>query len=814
MVNQKYSPHVPLFMPVLCYGLGIVAGNIFFSIKAYLAIFAFCIAVSIFFHILGRKFRRITYAFILLCFFCFGSFRFLQSYYYYSCDHIICFCQNDNLTLATIKGEVISEPEIKASTGALSEFDLMRQNGMSFDLLCSDILIGNSWQPVTGIVRVYLSEPMLELSASHSIELSGRIYRRQSAETRSPFYTRKTRVLAACSVDHNELVKINHNINPTMSYGSCLTRVRTELRNRLGVAEENPVSTGPGNMFAALLLGDRAGISPETKEAFIAGGTMHFLSLSGLHVGMLTGLIWLIVRPFRINRFWQGMIPAVVTLVFILIVPARGPVLRAGLISIFFCLGYISRRKSSPVNLLALSAFLILIFRPLDIFDAGFQLSYSITLALVIITPSVFTDIFRNPEKIRLVDYYDLPLLDDRPWLQRQISMLRRTVISLSIVSIVAWLVSLPIIAWHFNRVAWLAPLNSVIMALPVSMTMLAGLVRLLVSLVLPAFAIFLEPILDLPGELLLSLAQSLASIDGTSENVAPVPILLLIIYLLSISFNLLFAFYKKYSLLRRTACITIICVIAFMLLAPFRFSSDTLKLHFLPAGHGCVTIIELPNGGTILYDCGSYDNFDLGEYSVVPYLRRLGCNSIDAAIISHSDMDHYSALPDVAARIKIDRLFVPLGFGRHFTASDYRFMELVDRESIPVTYLAVDDRLTGGNIKVNVLWPPDGEHESANESSLVVKIISEEKTILLCGDITPEVMRQLLDGQVDLAADYLLLPHHGELSDILQDFVDAVSPNAAILSARRPTADKRQALSSLCPYLYQPQTEKPVIID
>ena len=813
MAILRHSPHVPLFMPVLCYGLGIVFGRFPFLINTHLLLLASCIAAAFFFHCCGKKFRNATYVLILFSFFCFGSFRYLQSYYYYKPSHIIRYCQNDNLNIASIRGKIATLPELRISHGLLSEFDFMKQNGMSFDLHCDSILVDNTWQTVSGIVQIYTAEPMLELAEGQNIELTGRLYRRESAENRSPYYLRKNRVIAACSVDHNELIMINPNAESETSFGHYLTLARINLQKRLGVTiGEN--ATAPGDMFAALLLGERGGISSDTREAFIAGGTMHFLSLSGLHVGMLTALIWLLVRLFSISRFWQGFIPATFILLFILIVPARAPILRAGIISIFFCFGYISRRKSSPINLLALSAFLILIFRPLDIFDAGFQLSYSIALALVIFTPQVFAGVFRDPEKIRLVDYFEIPLLDDRPWYLQQLSWLRKCISAMAIVSIVAWVVSLPLIAWHFNRIAWLAPINSVIMALPVALTMLAGLAKLLVSLALPVFYSTLEPILNSPGELLLALAQYLAVVPGTSENVAPVPLWLMVLYLLALSTNLLFAFYKKYFYLRWSACSMFACLILFVLQAPFHSNTNKLKLHILPAGHGCVTIAELPTGKTILYDCGSYDNFSLGEYYVVPYLRKLGCNSIDAAIVSHSDMDHYSALPDVAARIKIQKMLVPVGFGKHFTASDYRFMELIDLEAVPVDYLAAGDKMSVSNVVIDIIWPVDNNHDNPNESSMVIKITSPDKSILLCGDITPSVMKLLLDSQVDLTADFLLLPHHGEISDVLQDFVDSVSPETAILSAGRLSEAKLQNLNSLCPKLLRPVTEKPVVID
>ena len=813
MSHVKHFAAVPLFLPVLAYCLGIVSGNLIASINLPLILLACSILLSIIFHFCGYKLKAVTYCLILFSFFCFGNFRYMQSYYCYNNKHIIRYCQSEDLNIASLRGVIIEQPKLRLSKGALSEFDFMKQNGMSFRLRCESIKVNNKWQPVSGIIQVYTGEPMLELSQGMDLQLTGNLYSRQTFANRSPVYCRRSRIIAACSVDNNESVQILPSTDMSAWNTSYLTRIRNNLQRRLGMSSYQ-LETDPDSILAALLLGQRAGISSDVKEAFIAGGTMHFLSLSGLHVGMLTGLVWLIIRPFRISRFWQGAVPALLTLAFMLIVPARAPVLRAGIISIFFCLGYIVRRKSSPVNLLLLSAFLILIFRPLDIFDAGFQLSFSIVLALVIITPSVFADVFRDPEKIRLVDYYEMPLLDDRPWHIRYFVLARKFISAMLIVSIVAWVVSLPLIAWHFNRVSWFAPINSMLMAIPVAFTMLAGLLKIVVSLLLPVCSNMLEPVFNMPGRFLIWLAQFQADIPLTCENVASVPVWLLIVYLVVLSSNLCFAFIKQYLYLRWSFCVMIMCLAVFIFLAPFHFKTEKLRLHFLPVGHGCASIIELPDGSTMLYDCGSYDNFSLGEYAVVPYLRRLGCNSINAAFISHSDLDHYSALPDVAQRIPIDTMLVPVGFGKHFTVSDKKFMELMNNGLTDIDFLQIGDRLYIGNIEIDILWPRNSQHDTPNESSMVIKIISSEKSILLCGDITPEVMLQLLREEIDLSADIMLLPHHGELSDVLQDFVDAVSPSTAILSARTPSDNKLHTLQRLCPELLQVTAGNPVVIE
>ena len=788
MAGMVKCQSVPLFLPAVCYCLGILSGQFYSNISIWLAAMAISIIAAALILIFCRQ-SRSAYVFILLGVLSYGGFRYNQSYYYYSSNHIARYCSSEGLNIATISGTVIDKPQLKLAKGALAHYDFLSRNGMSFNFNSQKIKINDKWENVSGKIRVVTSEPCLHVNKGDTLQITGTIYKRNTLDSGIGNYIRRNRILVGMAVKHNELIaKVTSKTN---KYDPV--HLIDGLREKVASVFDNSDS---GSVMAALLLGQRNDISKEVKESFIRSGTMHYLSLSGLHVAMLTGGLWLLLRIAGAGRYFQAIVSILFVVLFMLLVPSRGPVIRAGIMMILFCLGYMLRLCSSGVNQLSFAALLILLVKPLDIFDIGFQLSFSIVFALIILHPEKFLSLFRNPDHIRLIDRYDLTMLDSRPWYWQTGHWLKRWLVFSFAVSVVAWLVSMPLIAWYFNRISWLAPVNSVLLAVPVMLAMVSGIIKIIVSLLFVGAVQF--EILDMPGKWLTDLTQLLASVPFSSENTGQIPILLIMLYLLSTMLVLLFAFLNNYTLMKWSFCSLLLCVIVFVMFCPFRSVNKVAKMHFLPVGHGCCVISELSDGKVILYDCGSYDDFNMAENRVLPYLRRCGINHINAVIVSHSDMDHYNGIPDLLAGISVGELVFPIGFGRHFTASDREFMEMVNASNIAVSYCRADDIIRAGHDKIEVLWPSGGDSEDSNSSSIVLKLINGEFSVLLCGDIGPDLINILIDKGYDLDCDYILLPHHGEFSPELVKLIKLVSPEAAIVSSRRLSAGRLAELAGL----------------
>lgn len=220
----------------------------------------------------------------------------------------------------------------------------------------------------------------------------------------------------------------------------------------------------------ALTCGYDDEISDAFMEAFTNSGTLHILSVSGLHVGLIFGFLMVVlkIRGF-INRFpLPAMLCALLLLwIFILISGAASPALRAGIMCSAIAIGKygLGPHRVNTINVLCASAGLILILDPYLLFDVGFQLSFSAILGILCIQP-VMINAFKIKNHIL-------------KYLWNGIS-----------VSIAATITTLPITLYYFKQFPiffavanlWAVPLSFIIMLLVLPAFILPGICKPLLN--------------------------------------------------------------------------------------------------------------------------------------------------------------------------------------------------------------------------------------------------------------------------------------------------------------------------------------------
>ena len=146
-------------------------------------------------------------------------------------------------------------------------------------------------------------------------------------------------------------------------------------------------------VLAALTLGDKQQLDPDTKMAYSASGAMHILAVSGLHVGIIYAILYLFLYPLRKrknNSLISSLIIFIALWCYAFITGLSPSVLRATIMLSVILIGKASGRKSYIYNTIALSAFLLLIYNPFYLYHVGFQLSYSAVLAIVFLQPKLY----------------------------------------------------------------------------------------------------------------------------------------------------------------------------------------------------------------------------------------------------------------------------------------------------------------------------------------------------------------------------------------------------------------------------------------
>ena len=166
----------------------------------------------------------------------------------------------------------------------------------------------------------------------------------------------------------------------------------TAVRQRMAARAAEALNLGMGrydearSLLNLLLLGQRVGDSAtgNLHTRFREVGLAHILAISGAHLAILLGLVWLAARLFVSHPPYVALVVLVVLLIYLMMVPLRTPIVRAAIMAGVFCVGYGSGRRIRGMELLAIAALLVLLWRPADLFNPGFQLSFIVVAALVL----------------------------------------------------------------------------------------------------------------------------------------------------------------------------------------------------------------------------------------------------------------------------------------------------------------------------------------------------------------------------------------------------------------------------------------------
>jgi competence protein ComEC len=179
--------------------------------------------------------------------------------------------------------------------------------------------------------------------------------------------------------------------------------------------------------------------------------------------------------------------------------------------------------------------------------------------------------------------------------------------------------------------------------------------------------------------------------------------------------------------------------------------------------GHGGCTVVETPEGHTLLYDAGAMSGPDVTVRRIAPYLWNRGIRRIDEVILSHADLDHFNGIPDLLDRFAVGQVSMTPTFADKPAAGVRHVLAELRRRGVPVRELKAGDRLRTGGLTLEVLHPPAGWRpaDTENARSMVLRLRHAGHTVLLTGDLEGEGLRRVLRCPGE-PVDVLMAPHHG----------------------------------------------------
>ncbi len=656
------------------------------------------------------------------------------------------------------------------------------------------ILTNDGWQGASGKIVVHLNEVVEELREGQMVEAFGWLSRPRSAMNPGEFdwanYYRSQRLLATFAVQRRENVRIVFDGDV-----SLLSSLRHWTREALqkGFAAHSVDHA----LLAALVLGDNDPQLRDVSDLFLQTGTSHHLSISGLHVGVMAGTIFLLCHLLMLRpRVTAWIVLGFVALYGLVTVPSP-PVIRSVLLCIVALFGVIGRRDVDRIQLLGLAVLMMLIYQPMDLYNPGFQLSFAAVLGLVLFTKPVFEMMWREDEDMRVAASFQTPPVWAR--IKRWIWKWFLTAVA---AGIVAWAVSLPLILYHFDRLNPWAIVASIAMAPIVYVGLLGGFAKIVLTLALPWMSHWWALLVTGPMAAMRWGVEWLAKFPG-SDVPLPAPSVgmiamyyaLLWLALKPVRFWKIRGWMAQVMPATASAC----CVVLPLVLGRAGAASE-LRVTVLYVGAGSCAVVETPGGKVYMVDAGSSTYPDVFRSVIEPFLRQRHIRHIDGVFVSHANQDHYGAVERAAANYHTGAVNVTPQFV--FEARDNfgaaHMLRLLGDDGVAVKTLSATGVMQlDSQTKVECLWPPDDRHFVDNESSMVLKLSFAKRSILFSGDIETSGEKSLVLSD-EIRSDVLLAPHHGSSEKTTEAFVSAVDPKFIISSNDQTLTHKQRVFESL----------------
>ncbi|MBN1492052.1 MAG: DNA internalization-related competence protein ComEC/Rec2 [Phycisphaerae bacterium] len=656
---------------------------------------------------------------------------------------------------------------------------------------------------VSGLVRVHVREPLLRLRTGGRVRMVGRLYRPPPPDNVGQrdwrLHSRRAGVLVGLSCEHAASVTRLDNMRASAGW---LVSLRRHARGFLLDAVDPTTDSASLTLLDAVILGQRSAVETTINDAFVATGTVHLLCVSGVHVGMLAGVVWSIVALFGCPRRQAAILVIVAVLAYAGLAEPNPPILRATITTTLLCVSLLLRRPVQITNWLAASALLILIVRPTDLFNAGFQLSF-ITLAGVLYLSRAVHDTGRQLLLVRRASFAHLtPPGPPPPLAIRLARASARRLGSLLAVAVAAWLAGAPLALYHFGQIGTWGWLNSLLVTPLVGVLMLAGFAKLIASALWPSLGALLGPVVAWLSTVTDAWVRLLADVPGVAVVLASPPLWLVMATLVVLG---LWAARRMLAIPGHVIAIGLCaCLVAGVFWhLPSRPNNDELRVRILAVGNGSATVIRLPNGRAMLYDVGRYPPYELYRSTLAPALAAERIRRLDAVVLSHANLDHYSGLLDLADHVPIGEVWLTSHFFVHSRTSRIatRILAELDRRGIAIRIVHAGDQITGtGNTTIEIVWPPPPEASytlDANDASLVLRLSHGGRSILLCGDIEEHPQKRLAE-EMTHDVDVLVLPHHGSFKPWTARFVRGVAPAFAIRSSGTRNSHNPLALNEL----------------
>ncbi len=529
-----------------------------------------------------------------------------------------------------------------------------------------------------------------------------------------------------------------------------------------------------GEFLKDILLGERSGIPRETKEALIDAGVAHILAVSGYRVFIIAGMLMTALGALRIPRPVRPFVAVPALLFYMALAGCHPPVVRGTVMAVVFIIARGAGRRTGSLNALGVAALLVLGADPRELFDAGFQLSFGAVLAILSFMPG--GDAAITPPGGR-----GFARLLAR-WTVRSISL-----------SVVVSLGTFPLTAALFDRVSIVGVLTNIVVVPATGAAMILGTIALMAGAISSPLGAAYAALDGLLIRWIIRISLFAASLPFASVETGRFGVPETIAWYAA----MVFLVHRKN---RRLAARSLAVFLAALNVLAFRVpdpaaapANGNLRVSMIDVGEGDAILIEFPRGGTLLVDAGPLTRArDAGRTTVLPFLKMRRIRALDILLVTHPDADHSGGAASIVRGVPVGRVIEAAGGGATGACLSYR--DAARERGSPLSPASRGEMIdVPGCARLYTLWPPrPGVKGGAvrggspsNNASIVCKLVYGGISFLLTGDAEKEAESCIARSYGSfLRSDVLKVAHHGSDSGTSAEFLRAVRPELALISA------------------------------
>ena len=518
-----------------------------------------------------------------------------------------------------------------------------------------------------------------------------------------------------------------------------IERVRERLRERIKTVLGDAPTAG---VVAALAMGDQRAIPPEQWQVYTRTGVNHLMSISGLHVTMLSGLAFMLVNVlWRRSARLTLALPAVkaaaaagllTALAYALLAGFAVPAQRTVFMLAVVAAAIWSGRAAGAMRVLAWALLVVTVMDPWAVLAPGFWLSFGAVAIIMLVSGG------------RLQTPHWLVTWGRVQW-----------AVTLALV---------PLLLAMFQQVSVISPVANAL-AIPV-----VSLV--VVPLALAGLAPPLDALLHLSQWVMhgcMMVLEWLSALPAAAwEQHAPPPWTVIAALAGAVWMLLPWGFPARW--------LGITAFLPMFLIVPTPPEDGAARIAVLDVGQGLAVTVQTRRHA-LLFDTGPAfgPTADSGNRVIVPYLRAAGIRRLDALIVSHDDADHTGGALSVLQAVPVTTLLSSL--------PDLDPLILIAAQE---QRCRAGQQWTWDGVRFDMLHPEAASYAGAriknNDRGCVLKITTAGGSALIPADIERRSEQALLETIPEaLRADVLIAPHHGSRTSSTAEFVQAVAPRAVI---------------------------------